>query len=209
MAMEATHIRFARDLAEHLDVQNLNDYFAGAVYPDSRYVTGLERDETHSQSSDPFDSRLSDFQKGWATHLLYDELAGGRQRSLIPAELQEGERQNEWWVFFSAIKLIEDIQSYEALSEQTAIFQTLSIKGPPMGEDAKLLQKYYKAQATLYARKPNAAAYRDLFKTMGLDTSMADAMERSVTRIRKDQEMIDAIQTTYDSTLKEVLKQKI
>ena len=48
MGLEATHIRFALDLKEDLDAKDLNKYLSGAIYPDSRHVTKLERKVTHN-----------------------------------------------------------------------------------------------------------------------------------------------------------------
>ncbi|MFH1835317.1 MAG: hypothetical protein ABH851_03910 [Methanobacteriota archaeon] len=63
MALELTHVLFARDLKDKLNVQNEAEYYAGTVYPDSRYTTGIQRDKTHVKAPlDPFVEGLDDFE---------------------------------------------------------------------------------------------------------------------------------------------------
>jgi hypothetical protein len=47
MALEATHIRFALDLKDTYGVNDVHAFVSGAVYPDSRYVMGIDRIATH------------------------------------------------------------------------------------------------------------------------------------------------------------------
>lgn len=43
MPLEATHIRFALDLLNKYKIKNIDQYIAGAVYPDSHYITGIKK----------------------------------------------------------------------------------------------------------------------------------------------------------------------
>ncbi len=48
MSLEATHIRFALDLKDKYRVQAIEKYISGTTYPDSRYVTKIDRGLTHN-----------------------------------------------------------------------------------------------------------------------------------------------------------------
>ena len=48
MAFTATHIKFALDFKDKYDIKDLSHYLSGAIYPDSRYVTGIDRNLTHN-----------------------------------------------------------------------------------------------------------------------------------------------------------------
>ena len=49
MALPATHIRFAAALCERLGVADLPAFFSGTLYPDSRWLTGVDRQRTHGR----------------------------------------------------------------------------------------------------------------------------------------------------------------
>ena len=50
MALEATHMRFALDLKNKYQVRNIKKYIVGTIYPDSRYLSGIDRTLTHSEN---------------------------------------------------------------------------------------------------------------------------------------------------------------
>ena len=66
MALEATHIRFAFDLKDVYDVSDIDAFVSGSIYPDSRYVTGIDRLATHPEGylNDPeFKYRLNNMRE--------------------------------------------------------------------------------------------------------------------------------------------------
>lgn len=78
MSFQATHLHFANQVKKIFNIQDLTQYFSGTLYPDSRYITKVERTKTHA------DVRINpvkiynlpdDFHKGWQVHLWYDKLA--------------------------------------------------------------------------------------------------------------------------------------
>ena len=50
MSLQITHIRFALDLHKELNITSLDQYISGTIYPDSRYMTGIDRSLTHSDT---------------------------------------------------------------------------------------------------------------------------------------------------------------
>ena len=57
MPFQATHLHYALLKMPELDIKDINKYLSGAVYPDSRYTTKIERDLTHAPSLFPEDVR--------------------------------------------------------------------------------------------------------------------------------------------------------
>lgn len=98
MALEATHIRFAFDLKAIYGVQDIERYISGAIYPDSRYITGVDRLITHPEHYRDWDLKnINDFQKGWFAHLLADDIQREIIKEFLPqvfegAQGQGGER---------------------------------------------------------------------------------------------------------------------
>ena len=163
MAFPATHVRFAADLAPHLSIEDYQAYYTGSLYPDSRYFTQVTRDATHGPECprDPFRIGLSDFERGWATHLLYDETVGVEQQLIIPdshPRTRVDSGMDDWWVYLTAVKAMEDLQS----CSQEMILRTIQSaqsEQNPCGEDVKLLRDYYELMGKLYIDTPTWERY--------------------------------------------------
>ena len=140
MALEGTHIRFALDFKEKMSVQNLKHYVSGSIYPDSRYVTGIDRLATHpaEYKTDPM-FHTSDFHKGWFMHLLCDELQGTAIRETLP-DAYAGEGK-ESWIKRTAIKILQDIDDAKQF-ELAAYLPALAYIENPNGEDIEKLRTY-------------------------------------------------------------------
>jgi hypothetical protein len=114
MPLQASHLKFALDLKDYFKPNDLSLYLAGAIYPDSRYVSGIDRKATHN-----YDYWLEkfwqgdDFKKGWASHTVSDKAYTKGIRKIFPAwnDFSEG------WVMIenTAVKIIGDMVSLQGL----------------------------------------------------------------------------------------------
>ena len=203
MALEATHLRFALDLLPKLEVKNISDYLAGSIYPDSRYTTGIHRNLTHKElaPNNPFDKDLTDFQKGWATHIYYDEHGLPKYKQLSPWPDQHVSGFGDLWVFITAEKLIEDLRSYEFIKNQSAIIQNIQTPEPPNNEDPRLLEKYFQENKLLYSKPPNFQGYNSQFKSLGLDDDLINKVIHKTKEFQADPEMLNEINNIYDQVM--------
>ncbi len=199
MAMEGTHIRFARDLLAQslLSVTDLTAYYSGAVYPDSRYVTGIPRSQTHENQcpQDPFMSGLTDFEKGWATHLVYDVLASIEKRTAlatIPNEYREDD-----WAFHSAIKLVEDQQSVLLLGSDTQILQTLILTERPRNEDLEKMVQYYQNLREAYGSNGTFEDYHATSLKWGMPRTRVDRLIELSKIFSEDPAVVEVIRLIY------------
>lgn len=195
MAFEATHIRFARDLAPLLRVQNFPAYFAGAVYPDSRYMTGIGRDQTHGHRR--LTPEATDFEKGWFTHLLYDELVGPCYLRTSVWANQPVSAGSEAWISMTAAKLVEDRQTCASISVEELF---VSMEPPvlaPRGEDPHVLQEYYRLLQRLYQELPSVERYRSLFSAFRLSEPLADTLSSRAHEFSNDVAKCSEIATFY------------
>ena len=113
MALTATHIKFALDMSKNYQVENIFRFITGALYPDSRYKTKTKRDLTHPADFKKWDIRLlSDFQKGWLTHLHCDQSQRDVFMQLFPEYFDNNpiEFGTETWITITAIKLLQDME---------------------------------------------------------------------------------------------------
>lgn len=205
MAMEATHVLFARHLGEALHVQDKAAYYTGCIYPDSRYVTGVDRRVTHGEGTpqDPFKNGLTDFEKGWATHLLYDRISGEHLRRLLE---ESPDVSKKALIEMTAMKLLEDEQSYDLLGEDASrIFGSLRIDHPPRGEDSELLRKYIDMNIALYRSKPERREYHSFFeKIVPQHPEYADAVLSVAEKIDHDNELKKKVLSIYQEVCREI-----
>ena len=210
MAMEGTHVRFARDLAAHLKIVNFDAYYSGAVYPDSRYITGIPREETHGEHCphDPFTAGLTDFEKGWGTHLVYDAMASLEKETALATTTglwgkQPGcdEMREDGWAFHSAIKLVEDRQSLALLGDDYSIALNLRMIDRPRGEDEATMRRYYGDLRDAYAGTWTFEEYHVTSMKWGMPKERVDRMIELARRFDADPAIFAAIQKLYPTVL--------
>lgn len=199
MAFEMTHMRFAMDLAPRLGIKDFPSYLAGSIYPDSRYVTGIGRDMTHGEDvpSDPFAAGLDDFKRGWAAHVLYDRLAIQKYKDLTPWPENKIVGFGQEWVFTTAEKIVEDLQSYDMGTVPREILEAIVPPAPVWQEDRELLAVYYGAIKTLFTERPELDDYRRVLQGWKVDTEVIDRLMAKTAQLMDDRIFAEKISGIY------------
>ena len=207
MAMELTHVRFAYDLKDDLQIKDENAYYCGAIYPDSRYLTGIDRNKTHGDSitRDPFTEGLSDFEKGWSTHLLYDWEASPLYRALTKEPDRFPSDFDDQWILICALKLLEDMESYQQSPEAVRRICNIEYLHPPQEENQEDLKRYSDIQKKTYKQPPGFTEYTWLFRH-SINEQATDQVMETARRLQKDTAAMKHIQSIYQNILKETLK---
>lgn len=112
MALIATHIRFALDLLEKYNVANLDKYISGTLYPDSRYISNLDRGLTHSVNNFAIDC---DFRNGWLVHVYCDSIQSRVIKERFPNFFSNERDEFDKFIMFSVIRIIQDINDLKYL----------------------------------------------------------------------------------------------
>lgn len=200
--MELTHVRFALDLQARLGVKGKRAYLLGSIYPDSRYLTGLSRDATHGidKPHDPF-REDDDFRKGWGTHVRYDEMTAEPLMALTSFSRSELAQGNEAWQEMSAVKLVEDMQSYEALGARGRVITTLEFKEAPQGESMEKLLAYTRLQETLYRERPTLETYKKFWIEFGAREDLAESIIERAGKYLNNSSATTSIAAIYNQTL--------
>ncbi|PJA47154.1 hypothetical protein CO172_02970 [Candidatus Uhrbacteria bacterium CG_4_9_14_3_um_filter_36_7] len=200
MAMEATHVLFAKNLKPRLNVQNEPAFFAGSIYPDSRYLTGLPRQKTHGlkRLQNPFSLDLSDFEKGWATHILYDQISGTYLREIISGN---PDTSNQALITMTAMKLLEDQASYKKIIDPNIIFQTMEIPKCPCKESKEKLEMYYHLNEQLYYTSPNIEAYQYFFEKLMPSKTYVDQVIDEANQISKNSRLKLEVLQIYNQVI--------
>jgi len=208
MAMEATHVRFARDISQYLNITDWSTFYAGAIYPDSRYVTGISRDKTHGPDcpKNPFAVGLSDFEKGWAAHLYYDEVAHLLYFKALSKPHERVFPGSDLWQTITAVKVIEDMLGFKYLGSEKKFLLEFSADDFPITEDKKLIEKYCSFQKNLYDHQPEVNDYKKFWTAFNIEKEIAEGVLLKVHKFLIDKLICDRIENIFSTVLKSVQK---
>ncbi len=202
MAWEWTHVRFAHDVKNRFDVSDLEAYYSGSIYPDSRYPSGIARDLTHDESfrQEAFYNQ-SDFHKGWMVHLLYDRVQFSVMGEDFTDILKEAHDDRENWQLRTALKILQDIDDQKQFSDD-AIRQSVRYVLAPNSEDVHVLETYNTYFRTFYDATPvNVASYKDYFKTFGISSLDAESICHIAVDFQDRETVMRKVCNMYDRTM--------
>jgi len=204
MPLEATHIRFALDLQDKYEIKDLRQYISGAVYPDSRYVTGLDRRLTHDDVYLLPEFATDDFKKGWQTHKIcdhaYDIVRKRLFPDLFPGDFDFYSRPD--WIISTALKIIYDIEDMQSFDIQKYL-ECLEYVYNPNNEDIDAVKKYNTILINLYKNKKviSVAESIGMWKALGQDKSIRAELRKTTENLLKDQKMVSRIKLVYQEVL--------
>ena len=169
MSLEATHIRFALDLEKRLNVQDRQKYVVGTVYPDSRYVSGIDRNLTHYNDLLDELKGTDDFAKGMAVHLLCDRISAEIRDEWfdMPEKTTWG---GDYWVYSTALKIIQDTHDFEKF-DLNAMLPLLDYSETRNDEQEQDIIRYNTGIQKTYAGKSQVTLSDEMFfwNVLGLD----------------------------------------
>ncbi len=197
MAMPATHIRFAATLAQRLGIQDLGAYLSGTIYPDSRWMTGIDRRKTHDHRFlDPtFPS--DDFTMGWHVHCRCDHNQGEIFQQLL-GDLS-GLSSDDRWLLFSAAKTIQDMND----AIEGRVFENLCLltdQRTPNGEDPTAVVAFYDVIQSTYGKEAPVRLpdYVRLWTTVGFDECRIQKIGELVERIFANHQLVGGLRGVFD-----------
>lgn len=197
MALPATHIRFAEMVAADLGVTDRGAYFTGTLYPDSRWLTGLDRERTHAdQILDP--AFASDaFSLGWHIHCVCDRIQGTLFDQLLDGlEALDGHAR---WVRLAAAKVVQDRHDAGCIDLKSRL-RLLTPPQAPNGESADRLWAYLQLVRRAYcaATAPDWQLYASLWEAVKLDRQVIGAIKRQLADIQADGRLVQRIRDLFD-----------
>jgi hypothetical protein len=206
MALEGTHMRFALEVRDSFRVKDVKKYISGSIYPDSRYITGVDRGLTHDDSQM---ERIfwwdDDFKKGWASHILYDKIQYEVHTELFKDILKEGNPEMSWeedWIVRSALKILQD--KFDVLRFNIHEFlDGLDYVETPNGEDYETLKKYNCCYKRVYSKVPNVTVedIEAMWDEWNVSDENSKRIERLVNEMRKDAVLMKRIEGIYPRTM--------
>jgi hypothetical protein len=204
MSLEATHIRLALDLQDRLNISDRKKYISGTVYPDSRYISKIDRRFTHNPELVNELDGSDDFLKGMAVHYLCDKVALDIHKEWF-YDLLDGEKEWEgkWWHARTAMKIIQDIRDFSKIDIES-VLDDLDYVEVRFGESIEDVRKFNKAVQIMYRGVEIIGPEHAMkfWHTLGLDS------ERAKRVFAKTEEFlgIEKIYHVYDESLKRAKK---
>ncbi len=207
MALQGSHIRFALDVKDLLSVKDADAYISGSIYPDSRYVTKINRLATHPKGyQTDLSFRTSDFRKGWFSHLLYDDVQASAISETIPG-IDEGMRDQgeEMWIKRTAVKILQDIEDVRNFDMQIAR-DSLTYIETPNGEPKAVMREYYECIANLY-KNPETLTLDDelnMWSRFGIANDLIHKVRAQVKQYVGDHRIVSAVKKLHTSILAQI-----
>jgi len=208
MALEASHIRFALDIKERLEVRDIKKYVSGVIYPDSRYVTKIDRELTHPQELlDNHYLHLDDFNKGCYAHLLYDKILRDYTKETLSKMFLDVESfqdpGQELWIRLTALKILQDIDDVKKY-DISAYLPYLDHVENLNGENVDVLLRYNKYFQKMYTMPQQVSIknYYEMWKFLGIGLDLAKKVKTQTEAYQKNSIIQEFIKTVYRQTLK-------
>lgn len=206
MALEASHIRFALDIKDCFQVEDIDKYISGSIYPDSRYPTGVDRILTHddSQMAKEFWER-DDFRKGWACHLLYDKIQFSVHTDWFKNFLKESNPEmtgEEDWIVRTALKILQDIDDLRHFDIKPYL-NALNYIEAPNGEDKIKIKEYNLLFISIYNKAPEVSV-EDLERVWvdwSIPIEIAAKIRGKAHEMQRDARLMKLISKIYDETI--------
>lgn len=207
MALEATHIRFALDIKKYFGIKDIKKYILGTIYPDSRYVTGIDKKLTHN---DKYIKKIfyknDDFKKGWAVHLLYDKIQYSIYIKLFDDLLSTADKSGRFsddWIIRSAIKTLQDINDVHEYPIDNYL-ESLRHAENPNSENIDDIKKYNNILIGLYSnpQKLTVDSIINMWTQFGVPNKIAEEILKKSKKFEKDSNVMKRVKKVYDLTLK-------
>jgi len=197
MALEATHIRFAIDLMDKYDIQDVGAYISGTLYPDSRYVTKIERILTHDKKYLEKDFPNDDFKKGWQVHLLCDEILGKEF-----SDSKKTIKQNDGtWIDRTAVKILQEISDLKQF-DILKYLQYSKLSAVPNNESKEMLSRYYDFMKNFYAKSNlQVEDYRFVLEVFGIPKNVENEVIAKCIELQKDKLKMRKIENLYSQII--------
>ena len=210
MALEATHIRFALDLKEKYKIKDIKKYVVGAIYPDSRYVSGIDRALTHNSEILKPEFAKDDFYKGWQAHQIADvaqtEIIKEYFAELLPTFAKKNKFASGEWETFSALKIIQDMDDMQKFDLASCLNYLENYTFNPNGENLADIKRHNQIMVDLYKNKKRTTVednYR-MWLALGVNKEAGERIRRQTEKLLKDEQTVEKVKNVYREMLNRV-----
>jgi hypothetical protein len=207
MSFQASHLHFADKVKDIIKPQALTRYFSGTIYPDSRYLTKVDREKTHTAvriEPKKILDLTDDFDKGWQIHLWYDKLGLHHLDQLIlnRAWTRADADDVKVWAQLTGAKLVEDLYWWQN-TDWNKILPYLKFTNNPHGEDQQILNDWYQHFTDFYQKQTNLQSYRQQAEFMGITPEKIELILEYAQNLYNDPSKRSQIEKIMDQVIEE------
>jgi hypothetical protein len=206
MSLEATHIRFALELKDKYKIQDMGKYISGTIYPDSRYITKIERKLTHNDDILNPSFAIDDFRKGWQAHQICDSIQNYERKKMFPELfLKECDGWTEdFHVIATAIKIIQDMDDMQHFPIQDYLGY-FEYAYNPNGEKIEEIKKYNQIMQNLYKDKKKTTVEDNhrMWLSLGIGETLGIKIKNKTEEFLKEKRLVSKISKVFDGMVKD------
>jgi len=197
MSLEATHLRFSLAIKKDLGVIDLEKFTAGVIYPDSRRITGINRILTHSLDYFIGRKNLTDFEKGWLSHIVGDKIFNEVMEDKF-ADLVLFEDPGSRWPAEMAIKIIQDAEDFLNFDIRS-IIDYLDYYEIHFREDERKVIAYSDIIKNLYKGKTKLTVedYLLMWEKLGMNRERLILVRKKIVEFYEDEKLIKNINENF------------
>ena len=202
MSLAATHIRFSLDIKDEYKIKNLEQYISGAIYPDSRYITNIDRNLTHNEDLLAPGWANTDFKKGWQSHFVCDVMFNKIKRVIFSEVNFKKDGCEDDWINSSAIKILQDIDDMQNFPLEDYL-NILDHAENPNGEDLDKVRESNQLIKNLYLNKKSCTIeeYGQLYKALGTSDDLVNRITEKARELSADKDKAKKIKSIYNLML--------
>jgi len=197
MSLEATHLRFSLAIKDDLGVLDLEKFVAGVIYPDSRYRTGINRSLTHDLDYFIGKKNLSDFEKGWLSHIIGDKIFKEATEDKF-GDMILFDAVGERWPIITAIKIVQDIEDFVSFDIQ-GIIDYLDYYEVHFREDERRVIEYNEIIKNMYKDREKVTAEECLlmWEKLGMSRKEILLLRKKIIELYEDEKIIGSIKENF------------
>ncbi len=205
MALYGTHIRFALDVKKDFNIKKIEEYISGTVYPDSRYISKIDRHLTHSDfclTKNFYHN--SDFKLGWFIHVLYDKIQFDTfdiffSELFNRTDIKYG---NDHWTTRTVLKILQDLDDLKHF-DIIPFLPSLSHIETPNGESPKTIETYNTYLTDIYKKSPVIVIddILAMWRQSGMSEEIVQSIREKFFILSGNKEIMEKISLVYKKTL--------
>lgn len=198
MSLEATHLRFSLATKNDLGVLDLEKFVAGVIYPDTRRLTGINRNLTHNIEYFKGRKNLTDFEKGWLSHIIGDKIFKEVMEDKFADWILFEDYEDRWSVI-TAIKIIQDLEDFLKFDIQSVI-DFLDYYELHFFEDERKVVEYNKMIHDIYKGKSKMAIedYLAMQDKLGIAVNKLTRLRKKIIELYEDEKTIEKINQNFE-----------
>ncbi|MFA6131189.1 MAG: hypothetical protein WC730_02935 [Patescibacteria group bacterium] len=197
MAAPITHIALTEKIFDSFFNGKLRkDFFIGTLFPDIRYLKGIDRDKTHFENLKITDLKNDEsFSAGVKFHSILDI---ARERFIVDNNIYSLCPESEY--ITQSVKILEDEIFYEQVKDWdvsiTYLNEILQAE-KDYGVVEKDLKKWHSLLQQYFQKQPDEQAVKNFTLGIGFSNEVACKINQNISIMKTNKQIIDIIGNLY------------